>query len=55
MSDLDKADRILLDAVQENCRVGLEVLSEKSALSPPSVQRRLKRMRDQGIIEREIA
>lgn len=53
--ELDKADRILLEAVQKNSRAGLEVLSEESCLSPPSVQRRLKKLRDDGVIEREVA
>ncbi len=55
MTELDKADRELLDAMQDNCRVGLDVLADKCGLSVPSVQRRLKKLRDTGFIEREVA
>lgn len=55
MSTLDKTDRLLLEAVQQNCRTGLEALGEISALSTPSAQRRLRKLRDDGVIEREVA
>ncbi len=55
MVALDKADRVLLDAVQDNCRIGLDVLAERSGLSAPSVQRRLRKLREAGLIQREVA
>lgn len=52
---LDYADKNLLSLLQENARTNLEQLSEASGLSVASVQRRLKRLRDSKIIEKEIA
>lgn len=51
----DKFDRILLNHLQEDARTSLEVLAETSGLSVASVQRRLKKLRDNKVIEREIA
>ena len=55
MPPLDKADMIILRQLQEDCRIGLEQLAELSALSVPSVQRRVKKLRDAQLIEKEIA
>ena len=55
MPPLDKADMIILRQLQEDCRVGLEQLAEHCALSVPSVQRRVKKLRDAQLIEKEIA
>ncbi len=51
---LDDADRKLLEMIQENCRTGLEFLAGECGLSVPSVQRRLKKLRDNGTIQKEI-
>lgn len=53
--EIDDVDRVILDAVQDNSRYSLEALSDACGLSVPSVQRRLKKLRDSGYIEREIA
>lgn len=53
--DLDVADLKLLDLVQENCRIGLDSLAHECALSVPSIQRRLKKLRDTGTIRKEVA
>jgi Lrp/AsnC family transcriptional regulator, leucine-responsive regulatory protein len=53
--DLDAADLKLLDLVQGNCRVSLDVLAEECGLSVPSIQRRLKKLRDSRTIQKEIA
>ena len=55
MTPLDKADMIILRQMQEDCRIGLERLAELCALSVPSVQRRVKKLRDAQLIEKEIA
>ena len=55
MPPLDKADMIILRQLQEDCCVGLEQLAEHCALSVPSVQRRVKKLREAQLIEKEIA
>ena len=52
---LDTNDLTILAAIQQNCRIGLETLSEQCSLSVPSVQRRLKRLRDNKVISSEVA
>ena len=52
---LDRADMHILSAMQENARIGLEALSEIASLSVASTQRRLKRLRDEGIIVKDIS
>lgn len=53
--NIDKADIILINALQKNARIGIENLSQMTSLSTASVQRRLKSLRDNGIILREVA
>lgn len=55
MDKLDTADRILLASMQENARVPLDQLAYDTGLSTASVQRRLKRLREQGMIAAEVA
>jgi Lrp/AsnC family leucine-responsive transcriptional regulator len=52
---LDEFDLKLLDAIQRNVRLTADELAEKVCLSPSSVQRRLHRLREQKIIEAEVA
>ena len=52
---IDQADTVILNAMQDNARIGLEALASDSGLSVASVQRRLKRLRDDGVITREVA
>ena len=52
---LDTSDITILGVIQKNCRISLESLSEQCALSVPSVQRRLKRLRDNKVISSEVA
>lgn len=56
MSDvkLDGFDRQILAAVQRDSRRTAEQLSEAVGLSPAAVQKRLKRLRDSGVIRQEI-
>ncbi|MHC3941812.1 DNA-binding transcriptional activator DecR [Paenochrobactrum sp. BZR 201-1] len=52
---LDRADRALLDAVQKNNRMTSEELAQIVHLSPTACQRRLKRLRDEGVIEADVS
>jgi len=51
----DEADRIILDLLQTNAAVPINDIVFASGLSVASVQRRLKKLRDAKIIDREIA
>jgi len=53
--DLDPADRKLLALLQEDCGIAINALAGAAELSPASVQRRLRRLRENGVIAREIA
>lgn len=53
--DLDRFDRQLLNLVQEDSAQTAERLAEQVGLSPSAIQRRLKRMREQGVIVRDAA
>lgn len=53
--ELDTKDRQLLDLLQRDARQSLETLAGEVALSAPAVQRRIKRLREAGVIEREVA
>ena len=52
---LDRYDRQLLNLVQEDAAQTTEKLAEQVPLSPSAIQRRLRRLREQGAIAREIA
>jgi Lrp/AsnC family leucine-responsive transcriptional regulator len=52
---LDEFDLKLLEQIQQNNRFSADELAEKVCLSPSSVQRRLRRLRQAKIIEREVA
>lgn len=53
--NLDRADRALLDAMQKNNRMTSEELAKIVHLSPTACQRRLKRLRDEGVIEGDVS
>lgn len=52
---MDHFDVALLNQIQVDSRVTAETLSEKVGLSPSACQRRLKQLRERGIIERDIS
>jgi Lrp/AsnC family leucine-responsive transcriptional regulator len=52
---IDRASRILLSQIQKDATLSLERLSALCNLSIPSVQRRLKQLRKQNIVDREVA
>ncbi|TIQ75268.1 MAG: AsnC family transcriptional regulator, partial [Mesorhizobium sp.] len=53
--DLDRVDRKLLNAVQRDNRLTTAELGELAGLSATACQRRLKRLRDEGVIEADVA
>lgn len=52
---MDSFDRQILDLLQQNCRLSTEKMGHQIGLSATACQRRIKKMRDDGIIEKEIA
>lgn len=52
---MDDFDRKILSQLQENSRQTAEAISETVGLSPTACQRRIKKLRDEGYIEKEIA
>ena len=52
---LDDHDRRLLTLLQRDATVTAEVLGSDLGLSASTVQRRIKRLRETGVIEREVA
>jgi len=52
---LDAFDRQILTLVQRDCQLKAEAIASQIGLSASAVQRRLKRLRAQGVIRAEIA
>ena len=55
MVELDPADRTLLALLQKDGRTALDRMADATGLSAATVQRRVKRLREAGVIERESA
>jgi Lrp/AsnC family leucine-responsive transcriptional regulator len=53
--DLDQLDTAILACLQEDARTIAESIGAKVGLSAAAVQRRIKRLREAGVIEREVA
>lgn len=53
--DFDRADAAILEAVQRNNRLTSEELAAIANLSPTACQRRLKRLREEGVIEADVS
>lgn len=53
--ELDLFDRRLLALVQENAGLTAEQLAEHVPLSISAIQRRIRRMREQGVILKDVA
>lgn len=53
--ELDLFDRTLLNLVQEDGARTAEHLADHVALSPSAIQRRLRRLREAGVIARDVA
>ncbi|SPF76494.1 Leucine-responsive regulatory protein [Aliiroseovarius pelagivivens] len=52
---MDDKDLHILRLVQTNARLTAETISERVGLSSAAVQKRLKKLKETGVIEREIA
>jgi Lrp/AsnC family transcriptional regulator, leucine-responsive regulatory protein len=52
---LDATDLKLLAALQDDASLSNQTLAERVHVSPPTCLRRVKRLRDAGLIEREVA
>ena len=52
---MDDKDLEILRLLQRNARLTADALSAEVGLSSPAVQKRIKRLRDSGVIEGEIA
>ncbi|GEM75837.1 Lrp/AsnC family transcriptional regulator [Vibrio sagamiensis] len=55
MIELDKNDLAILSILQENCRSSLDLIADEVGLSIVTVQRRIKRLRDSGVILRDVS
>lgn len=51
----DRIDAHILEIVQKNNRLTSEAIGELAGLSPTACQRRLKRLRSEGIIEADVS
>jgi Lrp/AsnC family leucine-responsive transcriptional regulator len=54
-ANLDHFDRAILNLVQQNNQLTHAAIGDKVSLSSSAVRRRLKVMRDAGIIERDVS
>lgn len=52
---MDDKDLHILRLVQDNARLTAETLGDRVGLSPAAVQKRLKKLKETGVIQREIA
>jgi len=55
MMSLDDIDVLLLNAVQRNNKMTSDQLGNLVGLSPTACQRRLKRLRSEGVIEGDVS
>src|SRR3954470_4689968 len=53
--EMDAADLALLEQLQADCSLTNQERAKRVHLSPPTCLRRVKRLRDAGLIESEIA
>jgi Lrp/AsnC family leucine-responsive transcriptional regulator len=53
--ELDRFDRQLLNLLQADAGQTAERLAEQVGLSPSAIQRRIRKLREQGVIERDTA
>lgn len=55
MLDLDPIDRRLLNLLQQDASLTNDALAKRAHLSPATCLRRVRRLNEQGVIERQIA
>ncbi|WP_341909679.1 Lrp/AsnC family transcriptional regulator [Polaromonas sp. YR568] len=53
--EIDATDMRLLEALQTDASISNQALAERVHISPPTCLRRVKRLRDAGLIERVVA
>ncbi|RUP23495.1 MAG: Lrp/AsnC family transcriptional regulator [Curvibacter sp.] len=53
--ELDSIDLQLLDALQRDAGISNQTLAERLRISPPTCLRRVKRLHEAGLIERQVA
>ena len=53
--DLDRTDRRILQALQENGRLSNQDLAERVGLSPSPCLRRVRHLEEEGVIEKYVA
>lgn len=53
--DLDDIDLLLLDALQQDAGLSNQALAERAHISPPTCLRRVRRLHESGLIERQVA
>ncbi len=53
--EIDATDMRLLEALQTDASISNQALAERVHISPPTCLRRVKRLRDAGVIERVVA
>lgn len=54
-STIDATDLRLLELLQDDASLTNQALAERAHLSPPTCLRRVKRLRERGLIAREVA
>lgn len=52
---LDAVDRVLLDLLQSNADITNLALAQRAGISPATCLRRVERLKDSGVIERQVA
>ena len=52
---MDATDLVLLDQIQKNARIPVQGLADVTGISTASVQRRMRTLREAGVIKREVA
>jgi len=52
---MDATDRKLLDLLQKNAKTSIQSLADATGISTASVQRRMRTLREAGVIKREVA
>ncbi|POF44395.1 AsnC family transcriptional regulator [Pseudomonas laurylsulfativorans] len=51
---LDRGDRRILSLLQRDCLVPAELIAEKTGMSASSVLRRIRKMREEGVIQGQV-
>ncbi len=53
--NIDATDLVLLRALQEDASLSNQALASRAHISPPTCLRRVKRLVDSGLVERQVA